>query len=373
MTSGASPVPSNWWRLLPCLVALVVVRPSTTVGEEAEPIRVVYPDAETVLTLPRGVPIIVHGRYLGRVEREFQLWNTPVVFVLADEKLTRQLLDFRPNRDTIAVYGSLRANGGDNEGDCGAVFDVTAVAPSPDSVTLFREMMKTLFARPDRTAAEVLRLAVSLHRLGTGNPDPDLSALLERAVFEGFRLRRQGLDSKDARALLELIVDIYRQVPERGIHAGLLRTAAERFPQHPGIAARLTKLGYRFVRGGWTEYGEFKKRQGFVQYRKGWIKTVDREFLAVLGALARDDVTNLILRTHTDRSYRQLAELGKVERGMSYREVSMAIGFADRVRRRKLGKSKVDQWDYGDARVYFLAGQVYTSRKGLTDPRDAAD
>ena len=79
----------------------------------------------------------------------------------------------------------------------------------------------------------------------------------------------------------------------------------------------------------------------------------------VLKTLQDENITNLILRRRTEKEYKQLSEKGKLETGMSHKEVALTMGFPDRVNRHKFSRqTELDQWDFGDRRIYFFKGEL---------------
>ena len=121
----------------------------------------------------------------------------------------------------------------------------------------------------------------------------------------------------------------------------------------------LRKLGLRRSGEKWISRAEFKSELGFVRHGKRWVKAKVLEFEELAEELESANLTNLILRARTDRDYRSLAKGGNVEQGMTRREVALAYGYPDRVRRKPSGRFVLDQWDYGSERVYFVNGNVF--------------
>ena len=71
----------------------------------------------------------------------------------------------------------------------------------------------------------------------------------------------------------------------------------------------------------------------------------------------------LLLRRRTDQEYVLLSERGRVEVGMTRKEVQRAIGFPDRVRRRAVADKEFDQWSYGEKYLYFYDGTLVEGPK----------
>ncbi len=316
----------------------------------------IHPNEKAVEALPVGVPVMIYGKYVGLVEHELELWGVPLTFRLANPSLTRKLLEFQPNIDNVALVGSIQDEVASNGT---RIFEVEQVLPAPGDTELFRRQLKAIFGKPDRESDELFSLAERLYRARELARTDELTALLERAVYEGYRLAARLLEPDDGDGHFELIRQIHERVSDRDLTVALLKRAAQQFPEQKGIARLLRQLGNRFVGGEWLEYSEFKRREGFVKHRNLWVKVADREFFEVMRTLSVENRTNLILRSKTDRAYDQLAEMGVIERGMNRREAARALGFPERVRRRQMQRLTVDQWDYRDQRVYFLNGQVY--------------
>jgi hypothetical protein len=67
----------------------------------------------------------------------------------------------------------------------------------------------------------------------------------------------------------------------------------------------------------------------------------------------------LLLRRRTEREYSLLSAAGKVEEGMTRKEVYAALGYPDEVKRRPLLDGEFDLWSYeGEDEYYFFFNGV---------------
>jgi len=122
------------------------------------------------------------------------------------------------------------------------------------------------------------------------------------------------------------------------------------------VQAILQALHCRRYGGRWVTYEEFKKLEGFLVHDGKWVLPREKDLLENLKVLTVLNQTNLILRRRTEREYKLLAEKGTVEEGMKPEEVSLALGFPDRVERRLVAQKDLDQWSYGAKYYYFFGG-----------------
>lgn len=339
--------------------ALFLVFLTLEAASQEPSIRLLHPDRDELASIRESGTMVVIGRYQGLVQDEIQLVGVPLRFSLARPELAKQLAKFRTNKDNMAISGNLLP--GDSPDGKDREFVVEALDAAPADEKLFKDTITEILADPDRKSEEIVRLGRKIHRVYLFERNSALMPLLTKVVFEGFRIGKRRLDPQDADGHLHLIMRIFGLIPDTQTHAELLKYQVGRFPEHDATKNRLVQLGLRNVEGKWLDYADFKTHEGFVRYQDRWIKRSDVELIRVLQVLVNKNLTNLILRSRTDRAYAQLASLGQVEKGMNYEEVSEALGFPDRVRRRRHRSLEVDQWDYGDQRVYFLNGQAYVT------------
>lgn len=345
----------RFWKLAILAGSILL---ATSVSSAESVAQMIYPDDQELVDFSEGETCIVFGKYQGLVEQELLLFEIKLRFILSDKNLSKKLLEFQPNKDNIGVKGFLRIdnNSGNNPQK---VFEVTEILSASSDEELFKKKLKQIFSKPDRKSTELFRVAKILYKLREFEKNSSVLSLITKSIFEGLRLAERRLDPKDAQGHFELIVKISKDIPDKALQAQLFRYEAQKFPNHLGLTKALQSMGYRKLNGKWFDYGEFKEREGFTFFRKHWVKKSDKEFFEVIQSVLDDNLTNLILRSKTDRAYAQLANSGKVEKGMNLNEVSIALGYPDRVRRRKHQQNEVDQWDFGDMRVYFINNQVF--------------
>jgi hypothetical protein len=350
--------------LIASLAALACAAPSG--AQESAPRRELFPD-QAAAPLPKpGEPVILYGKYKGLVGDELQILDRDFRFRLSDPKLVDAFLDLHAEKDNLALHGRfVKAPDDPPEAASGAprpVFEVEAVHPAPGDEDLFTTRLRTLVQSNVKDRDTFLGIGKALHRLEEFGDAEKLGALKTRAVFEAFRLGEEGLDPKDTPARLKLIAEFRQRIPDDSLEVELLKHLDRLDPNHRDVAQRMRGLGFRKVNGQWLDQQQFRAQKGFVLFKDHWVKTNDREFYELIESLSAENLTGLILRSKTDRAYAQLASAGKVDRGMNFEEVAKALGFPDRVRRQQFRQLEVDQWDFGDQRIYFLNDQVYALR-----------
>lgn len=354
----AGPLPSRYLALVVVLACGPVSIQWLPAGEDT--VKELPPEDVRLEALEDGQPVRFDCKYMGIVQEELQVFGLPLKFVLAEEGLASEFLRLRPAVDNVRLEGYLEQGpAGGTRGEERSVFRVLEVSPAPTDVQLYYQRLQTLVKNPATKGEQLLRLGERIFEINRSFPDPRLEAILRDAVASAHTRLLGDIDTTSAEAHLALLDRVYDRVPLEDYFAGRLADLGARFPGHPALRERLIERGYRELEGRWLTEEEFRAQEGFVYAEGEWIKAEAHEFSRVLRALERENLTNLILRHRTTREYEQLARTGKVVSGMLRREVANAIGFADRVRRRKFRSLEIDQWDYGDRRIYLINGEVF--------------
>jgi hypothetical protein len=302
----------------------------------------------------------ITGKYQELINREIRLYGIEARLLLGHPNLGRQLLEFKAQKDNLTLLGRFQDRGGgegEEEGDL-PLFEVERIKPAPPDAELYQKKLQDLLQEPGRSPEGLLELleeiAGALRRFG----DPGLPAVAKRAAKEAHALAEALLPGEDAGGRLEVIRRVHAALEDQDLTVELLRAQVKRFPGHAPTLDLLRALKCTQMGGEWLTYPDFKRRLGFVWRRERWVKPARKELLDTVEALQALNHTNLILRHRTDREYKVLARGGKVEKGMSREELTEALGFPDRVERELREGMEVDQWVYGERRVYLLNGQV---------------
>ena len=306
----------------------------------------------------------VTGKYLELINSDLRLAEVKARFQVNLASAGRTLLELKPQKDNVTLRGFFlrpedapKPPGPVREGETLPVFRVEKVEPAPGDGPIYEAKLKAVLSRAS-TAGELIELAETiaarLHRYG----DPALAPLARQAFNEAFLKTDASLPEGDADGRLQVIRHIHEELKDEEFTVRLLRVQARRYRDHPGTIAFLRELRCFQIEGEWLPYGEFKKKLGFVNCNGKWVKPARKELLVVLDQVRKENSTNTILRIRTDREYSLLARTGKVEKGMTREELAEALGLPDRVERQKAGEIEIDQWNYGDRRVYLLNGQV---------------
>jgi hypothetical protein len=315
------------------------------------------------------------GKYQELINQELKLHDIEARFVLGQPGLRRQLLELKPQKDNVIVYGSFlkpedspppppeadQPPGHESESKGLPVFQVERIENAPSDVMIFESRLRELLAVPSSSwQFEELgkAAAASLHRFS----DPALAPVARQAFSVFFQRAQAGLAEADADGRLELIKTIHSSLKDDAFTLELLRTQVGRYRDHAATRAYLAEVGFFRLDGKWLTYADFKTTLGFVLHDGKWVKPLRKEFLEVMALLLKENPVNMILRNRTDREYSLLAHSGKVEKGMTRAELNSALGMPDRVERETAqGGVEIDQWNYGERRVYLFNGHVATT------------
>ena len=303
----------------------------------------------------------VTGKYQELVNRELKLIDTEVRFVLGQPQLMRQVLLCKAQKDNLTLFGFFQdpaKDGGSQPIDGLPVFEVEKIILAPGDGELYARKLRDLLESSQASAEALKELALEAASVLKRFGDPDLLPVARRVVTAAFSKGEAALPAKDAEGRLALIRQFHEALGDVALVLDLLRAQARRYPRHAPTAAFLRQLSCHQVGGEWLTHEEFKQKLGFVLHRDRWVKPERKEFLEIVQKVLAENKTNLILRSRTDQEYTFLSQEGKVEKGMTREELAATAGLPDRVLREVDGGQEIDQWNYGDHRIYLLNGQV---------------
>ena len=306
----------------------------------------------------------VIGKYEQLINQELKLHKIDIRFIVKDQALAQQILNLKPGGDNLAVQGVFLESGGTPgetpPTDKAPAFQVERIETAPSDVEIYEKRLGELLSGTTADPKALDDLGTDIILSLEVFPDQPLMPIARRTFSEVFLRADAVLAPDDADGRLALIRRIHTALKNTEFILPLLRAQIRRFKDHGPTVAFLGELKCFQVQGEWVDYGTFKRNLGFVPLADHWVKPARREFMAIVDRLVKDkdSPSNLLLRSKTDREYGLLARSGKVEKGMTREELSDAIGLPDRVERSTAGGIEVDQWNYGERRVYLLNGQV---------------
>lgn len=299
---------------------------------------------------PIGQRVKVRGKYRELLDKELRLFGSKVHFLIGSSDLRRRALQFTARRDNLVVVGRLQGEGGATEV---VVESLNLGASDVEELTGRLEGLEEtgkggeaecLAALADlaeryelEASAALLPIGGRFFRLALGKADSSLSA--ERAQL-----------------LLGALQNLHARVRAPDLTVELANLLLERAPAKSAIEDWLREIGCRRLEGKWLSYGGFKQAEGFVFRDGAWIPPREKSFLDRLERFREQKVAEGIHRRRTDREYQILADRGNTEEGMKPEEVTIAIGYPDRVERKSLAGKEVDQWVYGEKYYYFIGG-----------------
>jgi hypothetical protein len=261
----------------------------------------------------------------------------------------------------LTLFGSFREQGKDGGGepaDSTPVFEVEKLALAPGDAELYERKLRELLDSPRSSAESLKKLALEASSILKRFGDQDLLPVVRKMVIAAFSKAETSLAAQDADGRLSLIRQFHEALGNVELVLELLRAQARRYPLHEPTSGFLRQLHCHRLDGEWFTHEEFKRKLGFIYEGDRWMKPERKEFLEIIKRIRAENQINLILRSRTDREYAVLAQEGKVENGMTREELAAALGLPDRVLRELEDSREIDQWNYGDRRVYLLNGLV---------------
>ncbi len=304
----------------------------------------------------------ITGQFQEMINREIKLYDIEARLLIGREQLPSLIQQLKPQKSNITLSGRFR---GPVPGDPPAqgnvpIFEIEDVKLAPSALEIFEGRLRELLAQRNAAGEPFWEISDEIASRLRRENDPQLASVARKCLQEGYSRSEAPLAPTDADGRLDLIRRVHDSLGDSSLTLELIRVQVRRFPDHERTLALIRELRFLRWRGDWIGYDEYKKRLGFILADDQWLKPARREFMDILRQVAKekDNEATLILRSRTDREYSLLAQSGKVERGMTREELAEALGLPDRVEREILDTKEVDQWSYGEKRVYLLNGQV---------------
>ncbi len=321
------------------------------------------PDEFAVKNFPKDSPFRFVGKYMGLVQNNLQLFDFPMKLELENPKLARSLAQFVPGTTNLIIEGYLQVQP-NNRGGSETIIRVSSLTPGPGDLIVFEKRLKELLKEKKNNSASLLRLSEKIYKTYKKFNNPKLLPTLGRSIKRAYVLRQKHEDATTSESQIALLQEIFKRIPQKEFEGHFYADLSKKYPGHPVIRNKLKKLGYRQRQGRWLSIAQFKQEEGFIWNGRTWVKEAGHHFQLVLKTLQDENITNLILRRRTEREYKQLSEKGKLEIGMNHQEVALTMGFPDRVHRHRLSRqTELDQWDFGDRRIYFFKGELIAQWK----------
>jgi len=303
-----------------------------------------------------GEKLSITGKYMELINQELRLHNFPVRFIITKPNQGQLLLGLKTGKDNLVLLGAFKGQVAARSPE-EPVFQVEWIEVAPGDEVIFAGKLEALLASSG-SAKELEDLAMTMAYNMKNFSDPALKPIARQAFSEAFHRYNSSLPAEDADSRLTLIQRYYSALKDKEFALQLLRDQVEQYPKHSPTVKFLSELRCYHIEGEWLSYDDFKKRLGFVLHEGRWVKKNRKEHLSLIEDLKNRNSTNLILRSRTDREYLILARSGLVEKGMNRLELVEALGLPDRVERIGSKDMEVDQWNYGDQRIYLLNGQM---------------
>ncbi len=324
-------------------------RPITAAGVRAREFRV-------------GEKRSITGQFQEMFNREIKLYEIEARLLTSQRQLPSLIQHLKPQTSNITISGHFREPLPDDPAAPGnlPIFEVEDVKMAPSAVEIFEGRLRELLSHPDATTRAFWEVSEEITARMRRQSDPQLASVARKCIQESFSRSEAALSPSDSDGRLDLIRKVHESLGDSSLTLELLRAQMRRFPDHEKTLALMRELQFLRWRGDWIGYDEYKKRLGFILVDDQWVKPARREFLGVLQQVAKEKESEatLILRSRTDREYSLFAQSGRVARGMTREELTDTLGLPDRVEREVLESREVDQWTYGERRVYLLNGQV---------------
>lgn len=302
-----------------------------------------------------GDRVVIGGHYADLHDDELGIRNLRARLRISNDRLRREILEIEAANETMVLTIECVDPQGDRP-----VFRVVDARPGPSAEDLLEQDLLRL-DRDGSDAAPILRLARRIVEVDRSLPESDFGALAREACERYLRRRDRELRPDDVETRLTELRELHHLLEDRKWTLGRLGELERRYPKADDIRVELIGLGCRKFRGEWMTYEDFKKLQGYEEYRGRWITRSERHFLKVVESWFQGGRNDTILRHRLDREYHLLATNGKTALGMQPEEVAQALGFPDRVFRHRVKERTFTQWTYDDRYYYFIDGQLFHS------------
>ncbi|MBN1441564.1 MAG: hypothetical protein JXA90_02595 [Planctomycetes bacterium] len=334
-------------RLLPlALWAFFAAASSSARGELATEDLVIDEVADR--TFQKGQQIRISGRYLELQDEEVLLFDCPARFLVTSTGIRRKVLEITATSANITL--SVRCTEPDARPPR---FEILTVEPAPPTSRLLDRDIEAASARGPEHAALMFRLGARILRMAETFEEPEIVQLAKKACIRGLLLKDALRAPGDAAGRVADIREMFGVVPDRSLAMQALAQLETKYPEANEVREFLIELNCRKFRGAWMLYEDFKSQQGFERYGDKWLLPEEKDFLLTIAAYLKKK-QEPILRRRLDQEYQLLSSRGEVAVGMRPREVFQALGYPDRVYRKKARDAEFDQWVFGDRYYYFV-------------------
>jgi hypothetical protein len=303
--------------------------------------------------LEPGARVEISGKYSELQDTELGLVLFPASLRVEDDRLRREILSLETLQDTLVFHTEFVALEGSKP-----TFRVVQVSAGPSYAELARQELEGLKKRAP-SADVILRFAQRILTLEQNLARSDLHPTALSALEHYVERRERDLPTDDVQGRLDALAAVEAAIEAREFIAQKLVDLERRFPQSTGVRAKLIALGSRKFRGEWMTYEEFKRGQGFENYRGRWVTPSEKDFLETIEAFVRVNKVDAILRHRLDREYQLLGTNGQVAIGMRFEEAAQALGFPDRVYRHEIQGRVFTQWIFEEQHYYFVDGTMF--------------
>ena len=348
------------------IITLILISFTALIGSpaSANPWKELAPDEFVLKNFPKDTTLRFVGKYMGMVQNSLQLFDFPIKLELENPKLARSLSQIVPGTTNLIIEGYLQERS-NNRGGSEKVIRITSLTRGPSDVIVFESRLRQLISKKENTSSSLLRLSEKMFKSYEKFNETKLLPVLSQAIRHAYVQKQKYEDITTSENLISLLENIFNRIPQKSLEGHFYADLSKKFPGHPVIRKKLKDLGYRKRKGRWLSLAQFKQEEGFLWNGRSWVKEAEHHFDSVLRIIQEENITNLILRRRTEKEYKQLAEKGKLEIGMTHKEVALTLGFPDRVKRFKFNRTtELDQWDFSDRRVYLYRGEVLTHTEG---------
>lgn len=305
-------------------------------------------------TFRPGDRVTFMARYTGLQGKLVVFLGTAVRFQIEDADVRRAILNATINNANLAVEAVCAGTEPPTP-----LFTVEEVKSAPSDLEVFKRDIETLKSRGAEKAELLFSLANRIVETQEELKVDGLRQVARQACSEGLHILEAALGPGDVESRLRLVRRMYSIFPDRVFAMELLAILERKYPEHDPIREFLLSLNARKFRGRWMTYEEFKQSQGFVQHEGDWIHERERAFREEIAHFRESRRDDLILRNRLEEEYAMLANRGETARGMTAEEIHNALGYADRVYRKRVGEKDYDLWIYEDRRCYFCDGVLF--------------
>jgi len=304
--------------------------------------------------LPVGTKIRVVGKYKERINEEVTLYDCAIVFVVEDPALSRQLLEIKAKRDNLVLTGRVA-----QAKNLDRIVEVDTLSRGLSDRETFQEEFVEIRSRDD--VAALLELAGRVKQTHRAHGDAAILTLAREILRRAFRVVGKTAAGSEASSALVFARRVRELLgPDDDLGIEILLDLGNRFADDANVRTYLKESNCRRYQNRWMTYAQFKTAEGLVFHKGQWHTATEKAVLdAVDRFLAEKKSDLLLLRRRTEREYSLLSAAGKVEEGMTRKEVYAALGYPDEVKRRPLLDGEFDLWSYeGEDEYYFFFNGV---------------